>query len=161
MSNEINAPTDIYMHKETGNVDTKQGWIDSIDDAEEVERSIESKVLVYLDKEALAKLIFEKAAYKDDMEPDSYKAGQVEKTIATHHSTGLPVVELQDDMMLAYKGTINLSDLCSASVNNDVEYEFTFVFDHDQEEYAKNDDGELDPSALDWDNPYKFIVNEI
>lgn len=158
---DFDFSTEIYMHNETGSVDTKQGWIDSIDDAEEVERSIESGILADMDKETLAKLIMEKAACKDDMEIDSYRNGQVEKTIGIHSGTGLAVVELRDDMMLAYVGIISLSDLCTGSVSEDVEYRFTFVFDHDQEDYATDSNGELDASYLDWEQPYKFIVKEV
>lgn len=63
--------------------------------------------------------------------------------------------------MLAYVDRVSLSDITPNSCNADIQYKVTVVFDHGQEDYAKDDDGNLVAEDLDWDDPYMIIIEEL
>ena len=57
--------------------------------------------------------------------------------------------------------TLRPTSITPNSCYADIEYKVTVVFGHDQEDYAKDDDGNLVAEDLDWDDPYIIIVEEM
>lgn len=91
---------------------------------------------------------------------DTYVAGQLEVDDGVDPAVGLHRVHLDDNRLLAYVDHITLNDI-TPSCNADVDYKVTVVFDRGQEDYAKDDDGNVDTDKLDWDHPYMIVIEEV
>lgn len=91
---------------------------------------------------------------------DTYVNGQVEVDDGKDDATGMHRVHLDDNRLLAYVDYVMLDDIMP-SCNADVEYKVTVVFDRSQEDYAKDEDGNVDTDKLDWDHPYMIVIEEL
>ena len=90
---------------------------------------------------------------------DTYVAGQIEVDDGVDPATGIHRVHLEDNRLLAYVSHVKLKDIMP-SCNADVDYKVTVVFDRDQEDYAKDEDGNVVTDELDWDHPYMIVIEE-
>lgn len=176
MKFEIKIHTDILGHTISGDFDTRDGWeatLNSVkqDENETVEDSILSPIditegndgLIYVSQEDLAQKCFEAANKRGEWQPDSYRTGrQIEIDDGIDTATGIHRVHLEDETLLAYCDFLDLEDLCpNHSCNAETKYKVTVVFSKNQEEYAKNQDGELIEEDLDWEKPSIVIVEEL
>ena len=127
-----------------------------------IEMKIETKIYTDINGEELAKKIHEICNKRGEWQPESYKDGtQVEVDDGADHASGIHRVRLEDVIYTAYTDTIPLSDVAPNRCHADIKYRVTVVFSKDQEDYAKNDEGELVAENLDWDNPMLLKVEEI
>lgn len=162
--------TKLLVHTISGDYDTYEGWdkqrlewdghTDSLEDCIISGHEAGEDGLVWANEETFAQDVLGCCNKRSEWQADTYVDGQVEVDDGADAATGIHRVHLEDDKMLAYVDHVKLSDITPNSCIADIEYKVTVVFDHDQEDYAKDDDGSLVAEDLDWDDPYIIIIEE-
>lgn len=175
--NEVNkmkiinkTTTKLLAHTVSGDYDSYEGWEQTLKEIDD-EKSVDSCIisgheagedgLVWIDEECFARDVLSCCNRRGEYEVDSYVDGQIEVDDGEDAATGMHRVHLEDNRLLAYIDHVKLSDITTNSCYADIEYKVTVVFGHDQEDYAKDDDGNLVAEDLDWDDPYIIIVEEM
>ena len=171
---ETKIYTTIYTHTSSGDYDSQEGWEQVIKEVGDEEETFEGDIVTYQDTESgkdglilvkdedLAKAIGEACNKRGVWQPDSYKDGsQVEVDDGIDARTGLRRVHLEDVAYLAFCDTITLNDVTPNSCNADIKYHVVVAFSKEQEDDAMNDEGNLVPEDLDWENPMILKVKEL
>lgn len=162
--------TKLLVDTVSGDYDTYEGWeelLKSIDDEKSIDDIIisgheaDEDGLVWTNEESFAQDVLGCCNKRGEWKVDTYVDGQVEVDDDVDAATGILRVHLEDNQMLAYVDHVSLSDITPNSCNADIQYKVTVVFDHGQEDYAKDDDGHLVAGDLDWDDPYMIIIEEL
>ena len=166
--------TTIYGHTISGDYDSREGWEECLESNSDIDEAFDDVVLdaqelhvgkdglVEVEDDDLAKAIGEACNERGEWQPDSYKDGsQVEVDDGIDTRTGLRRVHLEDVAYLAFCDTITLNDVTPNSCNADIKYHVVVAFSKEQEEYAKDDEGNLVPEDLDWENPMILKVKEL
>lgn len=161
--------TELLTHTVSGDYDSYEGWAEILKDVD-AEKSIDDCIisdyeagedgLVWASEECFAHDVLRCCNRRGEYEVDSYVDGQIEVDDGEDAATGIHRVHLEYDRLVAYVDHVKLSDITPNSCIADIEYKVTVVFDHDQEYYAKDDDGNLVAEDLDWDDPYMIIIEE-
>jgi hypothetical protein len=163
--------TKLLAHTISGDYDTYKGWEEKLSTIDNEGKSIDDCIisgheagedgLVWTNEESFAQDVLGCCNKRGEWQVDTYVYGQVEVDDGVDAATGIHRVHLEDDKMLAYVDCVSLSDITPNSCNADIQYKVTVVFDHDQQDYAKDDDGNLVAEDLDWDDPYMIIIEEL
>lgn len=162
--------TRLLTHTISGDYDSYEGWEQTLKEIDD-EKSVGSCIisghepgedgLVWADEESFAQDVLSCCNRRGEYEVDTYVDRQIEVDEGKDAATGIHRVHLEDNRLLAYIDHVKLSDITPNSCNADIEYKVTVVFDHDQEDYAKDEDGNLVAEDLDWDHPYIIIIEEM
>lgn len=162
--------TELLAHTVSGDYDSYEGWGQTLKDVD-AGKSVDDCIisgngagedgLVWTNEESFAQDVLDCCNRRGEYEVDTYVDGQIEVDEGEDAATGIHRVHLEDDRLVAYVDHVKLSDITPNSCVADIEYKVTVVFDHDQEDYAKDDDGNLVAEDLEWDDPYMIIIEEL
>lgn len=147
--------TELLAHTISGDYDSYDGWKKALTTGESVDSCIISgreageDGLVWFDIKKFAEDVLTCCNRRGKYVADTYVTGQTD------------VDTCKDDRLLAYIDHVKLCDITPNSCYADIEYKVTVVFSHEQEDYAKDDDGYVVSEDLDWDSPYMIVIEEM